>query len=206
MGFFFEELLFPSHFQISEKSLFLLHIELFNISSLSFLCFISSLSSDSINLTLSICSFFLQISELLNFSFFLLFDSFFFHLMFKFSLLFFLDISHDCVIFLFFLNFLLLFHCLIKSVSCLNIYEHLSSSILLCSCCFFFFKSHCFNLSSHLLSLPFSYFAFFDSLLISLLNLVNNYLFAHEPGFLAFLFSFFFSDNTLHSFNFHQKI
>ena len=132
--FFLEELLFPSHFQISEKSLFLLHIELFNIPSLSLLCFISSLSSDSINLTLSICSFFLQISELLNFSFFLLFDSFFFHLMFKFSLLFFLDISHDCVIFLFFLNFLLLFHCLIKSVSCFNIYEHLSCSILLCSC------------------------------------------------------------------------
>lgn len=59
LRFSLKELYFSSLLKISQKSDFLFRIKFFNISSLSFLCFISSLGSDSINFSLSISSFLL---------------------------------------------------------------------------------------------------------------------------------------------------
>lgn len=170
------------------------------------MCLISSFSSDSIDFSLSVSSLFLEISKLLNFSLLFIFDSSFFHLMFKFSLLLVLDIFIDSVIFFSFFLFLRLFHGEIKVVGNFNLLEHCSCFVLFSSCSFFFFDSHGFYLSLHLLSFSFSHFTLFDSIIISFLNLINDDLFTHQSGLSSLSFSIFVSNNTLESFNFHHKI
>ena len=106
----FKELLFPGVLKILQKSCFFLHIELFNLSSVSLLSLICSFSSNGINFTLSISSLFLEISQLLDLSFFFISDPFFLHLVFILSLLFFLDVSKDGIIFFLLSLLLLLLH------------------------------------------------------------------------------------------------
>ena len=74
-GLFFRELLLSGNLKISLDSLSLLVLESFTLSGLSFSFLESSLGAKSIDLSLSISSFFLELSKSLNFLFFFILDS-----------------------------------------------------------------------------------------------------------------------------------
>lgn len=105
-----KELLFPGLFQVSQKALLLLVLELFDDSQLPLTVLKRSLGSQGINVRLSVGCLLLHFPKLLHFSFFLLTDSSFHFLPFHLSLLFLLDVAEYGFILLFLPQPLLFLH------------------------------------------------------------------------------------------------
>lgn len=105
----FLELFGPSLIKVSQESSSLLLLEQFSLSGVSLLFFLCSLGPQSVNFRLSISSFLLEFSHLLQFSLLFFLDSLFLELPFVLSLLLFLVIPINGFIFSDFLLSSLLF-------------------------------------------------------------------------------------------------
>ena len=88
VGFFFSELFGSGNFHFSQQSLSFFIFKLFTSSGVSFTFFETSLGPQCINISLSICSFFLKLSKLLYFLFLLFSQNPLLFLKFELSLLF----------------------------------------------------------------------------------------------------------------------
>ena len=140
------ELLLSSFLEISLDALSLGLLELFSFSGLSLALLEGSLSSESINFSLSVSSFFLELSETLDFSFFLLSDSLSFLLLFEFLLVLeALVLSNSVVLVLLFLLTFLFFKESLSIGLCSLFHEQVDFlSLGLMSC--FILLSHFFNI------------------------------------------------------------
>jgi len=179
-------------------------LESFSFSCLSFSFFESSLGSKGINFSLSISSFFLELSESLDFSFFLILYS----LSLKLSFIFFLILSS-----LISNNTAFLICCFLGSLFFFNkrlsigfgslFHEHVNSLSLIFSS-FLIFTFHSLYVGQKLESFFISNFLLLHSLNGSFLNLIDDNLSSLLSSNSFSGLSLFFFLEDLESFNFHH--
>lgn len=167
------ELLLSGLLEISLDALSLGLLKLFSFSGLSLALLKGSLGPKSIDFSLSIRSLFLELSETLDFSFFLFSDSLGFLLLFEFLLVLeALVLSNSCVlVLLFLLTFLFFKQSLSIGLGSLFHEQVDFLSLGLVGC--FIFLSHFFNIGLQLDLLLISELLLFHSLDGSLLNLID---------------------------------
>ena len=205
-GLFLRELLLSGNLKISLDSLSLLVLESFTLSGLSFSFLESSLGPKSIDLSLSISSLFLELSESLDFLFFFILDSSGLKLSFVLLLVLGSLILNDLLFMVLFLtgSFLLLDQGL--SICLGSLFHQVVDSHSFGLRCFSILSLHLFNIGQKVHLFLISDFLFSHSFDGSLLDLINDDLSTLLSGSMLSNFSFFLLLENLESFDFHHQI
>lgn len=205
-GLLFRELLLSGNLKISLDSLSLLVLESFTFSGLSFSFLESSLGPKSINLSLSISSFFLELSKSLNFLFFFILNSSGLKLSFVLLLVLGSLILDDLLLVILFLtsSLLLLDERLGISLGCL--FHQVVDSHSFSLTCFSILSLHLVDISQKVHLFLISDFLLSHSFDGSLLDLINDDLSAHLSGLMLSHFSFFLLLENLKSLDFHHEV
>ena len=205
-GLLFRELLLSGNLKISLDSLSLLVLESFTFSGLSLSFLESSLGPKSINLSLSISSFFLELSKSLNFLFFFILNSSGLKLSFVLLLVLGSLILDDLLLVIFFLtsSLLLLDEGLGISLGCL--FHQVVDSHSFSLTCFSILSLHLVDISQKVHLFLISDFLLSHSFDGSLLDLINDDLSALLSGLMLSHFSFFLLLENLKSLDFHHEV
>jgi len=205
-GLLFRELLLSGNLKISLDSLSLLVLESFTFSGLSLSFLESSLGPKSINLSLSISSFFLELSKSLNFLFFFILNSSGLKLSFVLLLVLGSLILDDLLLVIFFLtsSLLLLDKRLGISLGCL--FHQVVDSHSFSLTCFSILSLHLVDISQKVHLFLISDFLLSHSFDGSLLDLINDDLSALLSGLMLSHFSFFLLLENLKSLDFHHEV
>ena len=205
-GLLFRELLLSGNLKISLDSLSLLVLESFTFSGLSLSFLESSLGPKSINLSLSISSFFLELSKSLNFLFFFILNSSGLKLSFVLLLVLGSLILDDLLLVIFFLtsSLLLLDERLGISLGCL--FHQVVDSHSFSLTCFSILSLHLVDISQKVHLFLISDFLLSHSFDGSLLDLINDDLSALLSGLMLSHFSFFLLLENLKSLDFHHEV
>jgi len=205
-GLFFSELLLSGNLKISLDSLSLLVLESFTLSGLSFSFLESSLGPKSIDLSLSISSFFLELSKSLNFLFFFILDSGGLKLSFVLLLVLGSLILNDLLFMILFLSSSLLLLDQGLSISLGSLFHQVVDSLSFSLTCFSILSLHLFNIGQKVHLFLISDFLFSHSFDGSLLDLINDDLSALLSGLMLSNLSFFLLLENLESLDFHHEI
>lgn len=200
------ELSLSSLLKICSDSLSLLMLELFSKTCLSFTFFECTLSSQSINFSLSIGGFLLKLSELLDLTLFLILESLSLKLSFMLLLVLGLLVCNDLHLLVLLLLCTLLFFNKSLSVGLSSLFHKDVHSLLLSNGSGLIFFPHSFDIVEELDSLFVSQFLLLESNLSTLLDLVNDDLGTLLPGMMLFDFSLFFGLENFQTLNLHHEI
>lgn len=172
----------------------------------AFKFFLGALGSEGINLRLTVGGFLLHLTELLCLEFLLLLDSTLFSSNFCLTTGLILVVTDDLHLLLFLFVLLLLLSLEGFGVGSLDFLNRLSHSQLLILLDTSVLLLHFLNAEFHLLGLFFKDLPFFDSVLLSFLNLIDNDPCALVGGLDTFLLPLLSGLKTLQSFNFHHDV
>lgn len=205
-GLLFRELLLSGNLKISLNSLSLLVLESFTFSGLSLSFLESSLGPKSINLSLSISSFFLELSKSLNFLFFFILNSSGLKLSFVLLLVLGSLILDDLLLVIFFLTSSLLLLDERLGISLGSLFHQVVDSHSFSLTCFSILSLHLVDISQKVHLFLISDFLLSHSFDGSLLDLINDDLSAHLSGLMLSHFSFFLLLENLESLDFHHEV
>ncbi len=204
--FFVHELSLSGFFEFSKNFLLLFKFSLFFQTLISFGFFECAFGTKSINLRLFILCFFLECSKFCDFSFFFFIHAFLFLTEFIFSLCFCLVVWHYLVVFIYLFLFPLLFNRNSLFIWVFNLSHHLFGSTLLMLWHLDLLLLKHLDVFEHHLAFALSHFFFFDALLLTLFNLIDNDGWSFSLSLLSCNFSFFLGLEWLQSFDLHHDI
>ena len=205
-GLFFRELPLSGNLKISLNPHSLLVLESFTFSGLSFAFLESSLGPKSIDLSLSISSFFLELSKSLDFLFFFILNSSGLKLSFVLLLVLGSLILNDLIFMVLFLTRSLLLLDKGLSISLGSLFHQVVDSLSFSLCCFRILSLHLVNIGQKVHLFLISDFLLSHSFDGSLLDLINDDLSTLLSGIMLSVFSFFLLLENLESLDFHHEI
>jgi hypothetical protein len=189
----FKELSLTGVLKISQDFLLVLKVASLLFTSLALPFFKGTLSSESVNLCLSISSLLLEFSESCNFSLLLFFNTLDFSLLFFFSENFLTVVFNNLLFEVFFFLLTLILYINSTLVCFFDLSHHTDSTLFLSVEDFGLLNLNLLGLSNHLKHFTFTHFLILNAVKLTLLNLINDHKGALLLCFLALHLTLFLS-------------